>query len=272
MGSLDGKRAVVLGAAGKDNMGQVIARRLVAEGAKVLVAGRKPEFLDAFVAEHPGQGFMALADITKEADNDALAKSATEQLGGVDIAVNASGWGLLKPFLETTEDELQRITDLQFKGPFLFFQSMIEAITGCGSKSGSLIQISSATATIMLNDHAAYMGTKAGTDHVMRCIANEFGEHGIKANSISPGLTETPMTAANGKTPGLWEAFLPSYPMGRVGTSDDIAAAVVWLSSDECFMTGQNLQVNGGLTLRRNPGKHEIQAAVVAAMQARAAE
>lgn len=265
---LEGKRAVVLGAAGKDNMGQVIARRLVEEGAKVLVAGRKPEHLQAFVDANPGQGFMALADITQEADNDALAKSAVEQMGGVDIAVNATGWGLLKPFLETTEDELQRITDLQFKGPFLFFQSMIEAMAG----GGSLIQISSATATIMLNDHAAYMGTKAGTDHVIRCIANEFGERGIKANSISPGLTETPMTAAGGKTPGLWEAFVPSYPLGRVGTSDDIAAAVVWLSSDGCFMTGQNLQVNGGLTLRRNPWKHEIQASVMTAMQAQAAE
>lgn len=272
MGKLEGKRAIVLGAAGKDNMGQVIARRLIEEGAKVLVAGRKPEHLEAFVAANPGTGFMALADITKEADNDALAQSAIDQMGGVDIGINASGWGLLKPFLETTEEELQQISDLQFKGPFLFFQSMIEAITRSGSQSGSLIQISSATATIMLNDHAAYMGTKAGTDHVIRCIANEFGDRGIKANSISPGLTETPMTAANGRTPGVWEAFTPSYPLGRVGTSDDIAAAAVWLCSDECFMTGQNLQVNGGLTLRRNPWKHEIAASVMAAMQQQAAE
>jgi NAD(P)-dependent dehydrogenase (short-subunit alcohol dehydrogenase family) len=261
---LKGKRAVVLGAAGKDNMGQVIARRLVAEGAKVLVAGRKPEHLEAFVAAHPGNGFLALADITSQADNAALAEAAMAQMGGVDIAVNATGWGLLKPFLETTPEELQAISDLQFKGPFLFFQAMIGAMTG----GGSLIQISSATATIMLNDHAAYMGTKAGTDHVIRCIANEFGARGIRANSISPGLTETPMTTAGGKVPGLFEAFVPSYPLGRVGTSDDVAAAVVFLSSDECFMTGQNLQVNGGLTLRRNPWKEEIQAAVMAAMAA----
>jgi 2-hydroxycyclohexanecarboxyl-CoA dehydrogenase len=265
---LQGKRAIVLGAAGKDNMGQVIAHRLIAEGAKVMVAGRKPEHLQAFVAANPGKGFMAQCDITREADNDALAQAAIDQMGGVDIAVNATGWGLLKPFLETTEEELQQITDLQFKGPFLFFQSMIEAMSKGPTTGGSIIQISSATATIMLNDHAAYMGTKAGTDHVIRCIANEFGERGIRANSISPGLTETPMTAANGKVPGLWEAFLPSYPMGRVGTSDDIAAAVVWLGSDECFMTGQNLQVNGGLTLRRNPWKHEIQASVMSAMAA----
>jgi len=263
MGRLEGKCAVVLGAAGKDNMGQVIARRLIAEGAKVLVAGRKAQYLDAFAAAHPGKGFTALCDITRKADNEALARSALDQMGGLDIAINATGWGLLKPFLETSEEELSAIGDLQFKGPFMFFQAMIAAM----KNGGSIIQISSATATIMLNDHAAYMGTKAGTDHVIRCIANEFGDRGIRANSISPGLTETPMTAANGKTPGLWEAFVPSYPLGRVGTSDDIAAAAVWLSSDECFMTGQNLQVNGGLTLRRNPWKHEIQASVMAAMQ-----
>lgn len=261
---LEGKRAVVLGAAGENNMGQVIADRLVAEGAQVVVAGRKREHLDTFVAAHPGKSHAAICDITDKAQNDALAAFATETMGGIDIAVNATGWGFLKPFLETTADELQRIGDLQFKGPFLFFQSMIEAM----KDGGSLIQISSATATIMLNDHAAYMGTKAGTDHVMRCIANEFGDRGIKANSISPGLTETPMTAQSANTPGVWEAFLPSYPLGRVGTSGDIAAAVVWLSSDDCFMTGQNLQVNGGLTLRRNPWKSEITASVMAKMAA----
>lgn len=266
--TLQGKCAVVLGAAGDNNMGQVIARRLIAEGAKVLVAGRKPEHLDAFVKANPGRAFKTLCDITDKTQNEALAKSAVEQMGGIDIAINATGWGLVKPFLETTPEELQQMSDLQFKGPYMFFQAMLAAM----NDGGSLIQISSATATIMLNDHAAYMGTKAGTDHVIRCIANEFGNRGIRANSISPGLTETPMTAANGKTPGLFEVFEASYPLGRVGTSDDIAAAVVWLSSDECFMTGQNLQVNGGLTLRRNPWKHEIQASVMAAMQARAAE
>lgn len=137
-----------------------------------------------------------------------------------------------------------------------------------GGQGGSIIQISSATATIMLNDHAAYMGTKAGADHVIRCIAHEFGEEGVRANSISPGLTDTPMTSEAGQVPGLFDAFLAGYPLGRIGTSDDIAAAAVFLASDECFMTGENLQVNGGLTLRRNPMKSEIDAAVAAAMKA----
>jgi NAD(P)-dependent dehydrogenase (short-subunit alcohol dehydrogenase family) len=106
------------------------------------------------------------------------------------------------------------------------------------------------------------MGTKAGTDHVVRCIANEFGREGIRANSISPGLTDTPMTQEAIGVPGLAEAFLAGYPLGRIGTSADIAAAAVWLASDECFMTGENLQVNGGLTLRRNPRNDEIAAAI----------
>ena len=258
--ALQGKVAVVLGAAGHGNMGQEIARRFAAEGARVVVAGRHEEELQRFAAEIGGAA--KTCDITSKSDVTALAAFARDWGGQLDIALNATGWGLLKPFLETTEEEIDRISALQFKGPFVFFQAMIEAM----EQGGSLIQISSATATIMLNDHAAYMGTKAGTDHVIRCIANDFGARGIRANSISPGLTETPMTADAKAAPGLFDCFVEAYPLGRIGTAADIAAAAVWLASDECFMTGQNLQVNGGLTLRRNPWKHEMEAAVAKAI------
>lgn len=261
MKKLEGKVAVVLGAAGRDNMGQAIATRFAGQGARVVVAGRDEAELARF-ADTIG-GAAKRCDITRRDEVRALAAFAKEWGGHVDIAVNATGWGLLKPFLETTEDEVERMTALQFKGPFMFYQAMIEAM----DRGGSIIQISSATATIMLNDHAAYMGTKAGTDHVIRCIANDFGARSIRANSISPGLTDTPMTAGAKSTPGLFDTFLACYPLGRIGTRDDIASAAVWLASDECFMTGQNLQVNGGLTLRRNPWNHEIAAAVAAATQ-----
>jgi NAD(P)-dependent dehydrogenase (short-subunit alcohol dehydrogenase family) len=259
MGKLQGKRALVIGAAGRDNMGQVIARRFADEGAQVMVAGRHAEELERFAAEIGGHA--QLCDITLREDNLALAAAARERMGGIDIAVNGTGWGLLKPFEMTTPDELRRITDLQFIGPFMFFQ----AVLGAMGQGGSLIQISSATATIMLDDHAAYMGTKAGFDHVMRCIANQYGERGIRANSISPGLTETPMGARARAIPAVFETYRSCYPLGRVGTPGDIAAAAVWLASDECFMTGQNLQVNGGLTLRRNPTSGELDAACIEA-------
>jgi NAD(P)-dependent dehydrogenase (short-subunit alcohol dehydrogenase family) len=259
MARLQGKCAVVLGAAARDNMGQVIARRFRAEGAKVLVAGRHLEELERLAGEIGG--YAAYCDITQLADLEALRETALAAMGSVSIAVNATGWGLLKPFLETTTEELQRMTALQYIGPFQFCQQMIKSMTA----GGSIIQISSATATIMLNHHAAYMGTKAGTDHVIRCVAHEFGKYGIRANSISPGLTDTPMTAQAKAVPGLFDSFLKGYPLGRIGTTEDIAAAAVWLASDECFMTGANLQVNGGLTLRCNPTAEEMEDAIAAA-------
>ena len=262
---LQGKKAVILGASSPDNMGQHIARRFLAEGAEVLVSGRKADVLSDFAKAQSCH--FASCDITDQSSVEALASSAVQQMGGLDIAINATGWGLLKPFLETTHDELMQMTMLQYVGPFHFYQAMLRPMMRSnGGRGGSIIQISSATATIMLHDHAAYMGTKAGADHVIRCIAHEFGAEGVRANSISPGLTDTPMTADAKTVPGLFDAFLAGYPLGRIGTSDDIAAAAVFLASDECFMTGENLQVNGGLTLRRNPTKNEIESAIAAAM------
>ena len=154
--------------------------------------------------------------------------------------------------------------DLQFKGPYQFMQVLV----GVMPDPSSIIQISSATATILVGNHHAYIGTKAGIDHVVRGVADEYGAKGIRVNSISPGLTASPMAAPHLETPGLTEAFLKNYPLGRLNTSEDIAAAAVFLGSDECFMTGQNLQVNGGLTLRRNPLPSEIEESVMAAMAA----
>ncbi len=262
MTSLAGKVAVIIGAAGKDNMGQVIARRFAGEGARVVVAGRQAEPLAEIAAEL--EGLAVTCDITQESDLAALAQAATEHFGGIDIALNATGWGLLKPFLDTTKEEIERVTALQFTGAILFYQAMLRAMRD----GGSLIQISTATATILLEDHAAYMGTKAGADHVIRCIANEFGHRGIRANSIAPGFTPTPMTAKAARNQAIVDAFAREYPLGRVGTSEDIAEAAIWLASDQCFMTGQTMQVNGGLTLRRNPTNAEIGAAVRAAKAA----
>lgn len=261
-GQLAGKTALVVGAAGVDNMGQAIARRFAAEGAKVTVAGRSLDVLEALAAEIGGAAVSC--DFSNRDSIFAMVADAKTKLGGLDVAVNATGWGLLKPFLETTEEELDKIYALQLRGPFQFMQALIPAM----ENGGSIIQISSATATILFHDHDAYVATKAGADHLVRSVANQFGDRGIRVNSISPGVTETPMTAGAASVPGVMEAFVKSYPLGRYGTMADIAAGCVWLASDECFMTGQNLQVNGGLTLRSNPSRADIDASVVAMAQA----
>lgn len=252
MGALQDKVAIVLGAAGAGNMGQVIARQFAAEGAKVVVAGRGIDRLKAFADEIGGAAFEC--DITSRDQVFALVDFAKSTYGKVDIGLNATGWGLLKPLHDTTEADLDKMVKIQFKGPYFFFQALIGAM----DQGGSIIQISSATATIMLEAHSAYMGTKAGIDHVVRTIANEYGAKGIRANSISPGVTATPMAGDSLSYPPVLEAFTKEYPLGRIGTAEDIAHAAVWLARDECFMTGTNLQVNGGLTLRRNPTGSEL--------------
>lgn len=256
MGCLDGKVAVVMGAAGEGNMVQVIARFFAKEGARVVLGGRGVERMAGLAEELGGKAYDC--DITKRDQVFGLVRFAKEQYGKVDIGLNGTGWGLLKPTHETTEADLDKMLAIQFKGPFFFFQALIEGM----DKGGSIIELSSATATIMLEQHAAYMGTKAGIDHVIRTIANEYGKQGIRANSISPGVTATPMAGGTLSVPEVMECFRKEYPLGRIGTAEDIAHAAVWLARDECFMTGQNLQVNGGLTLRRNPTGEEMFAAI----------
>lgn len=262
MGRLEGKRALVVGAAGVGNMGQEIARRFAQEGAQVAVAGRKRDVLDALAGDIGG--FAVDCDFSDRASIFAMVDATRAALGGIDIAVNATGWGLLKPFLDTTDEDFDRMYALQLRGPFQFLQALIPAM----EMGGSIIQISSATATIMFHDHDAYMATKAGTDHLVRSVANQFGDRSIRVNSISPGLTETPMTAEAGSVPGVLDAFRKGYPLGRYGTMADVAAGCIWLASDECFMTGENLHVSGGLTLRGNPSKADIEASVGAAVAA----
>lgn len=264
---LQGKHAVILGAATKDNMGQVVARFFAKEGAKVTVAGRHKDVLEALASEIGGTAVVA--DITDKASLASLIASASAANGPIHAAMNCTGNGLLSPLLETTEEQLDMISKLHFNGVYLFLQLMTQHMVDHG-EGGSLIQTSSATTECVIDNHAAYISTKAAGDSLMKCFANEFGKHSIKYNSVVPGLTATPMAAAAVATPGLEDAFVKEYPLGRIGTAEDIAHAAVFLASDESFITGQKIQTNGGLTIRRNPSAAEMQASIGAAMAAAA--
>ena len=157
---------------------------------------------------------------------------------------------------------------MQFKGPYFFLQTFVGRMAQLGG--GSVITLSSASVHAVLHHHAAYIATKAAGEAMVRCFANEFGHRGVKVNALAPGLTESPMTAREMSLPGLRETFVKEYPLGRIGTGLDVANAALWLASDESFMTGEVLQVNGGLTLRRNPSPSEINAALKAGRTAAA--
>ncbi|MFU7527231.1 SDR family NAD(P)-dependent oxidoreductase [Qipengyuania sp. ASV99] len=264
MGQLEGKTAVVLGAASAGNMGQVIARLFASEGAKVMVAGRKQEPLAA-LAEEIG-GAYALCDITSHDQVHALAAKAKAEFGRVDAAINCTGWGLLASLLDTSQDDLDQITALQFKGVHHFLQAFVTVMSEQSPTGGSIISLSSATTKALINNHAAYIGTKRGSEALIECVANDYGHLGIRANTVSPAFTESPMTAESFQVPGLVDAFLPRYPLGRLNTSEDVAHACLWLCGDHAFVTGQNIQPNGGVTIRGNPQATDIEAAVGAAM------
>jgi 2-hydroxycyclohexanecarboxyl-CoA dehydrogenase len=261
MGRINGKVAVVLGAAGEGNMGQVIARRFAAEGARIVVAGRNEAGLAALATELGG--LYCVCDITRSDHVAALARFAADRLGSLDIAVNCTGWAPMTKLLEVKEPELDKLCALQFKGVYFFLQSMVAEMAAAGG--GSIVQMSSASAYALLYNHAAYIATKSAGDALVRCFANEFGSKGIRVNAIAPGLTASPMTAREMALPGLQEAFIKEYPLGRIGTAADIANATLWLAGDESFITGQVLQINGGLTLRRNPSPKDISASLKAA-------
>lgn len=264
MGQLEGKSAVVLGAASKDNIGQAIARAFAKEGAKVMVAGRKEDAL-AECADEIG-GSYALCDITDHGAVHALAAKAAGEFGRVDAAINCTGWGLLASLLETTQEQLDAIADLQFKGVHHFLQAFVKVMSEQEPTGGSIISLSSATTKALINNHAAYIGTKRAGEAMIECVANDYGHLGIRANSVSPAFTESPMTSDSFQVPGLVDAFTPRYPLGRLNTAEDVAQACLWLCTDNAFVTGQNIQPNGGLTLRGNPQAKDIEAAVGAAM------
>ena len=261
MGRLAGKSAVILGASSKKGIGEAIARIFASEGANVTISGRNESALSALVKDIGGSA--CVCDIADESQIEALFAHAADTFGGVDIAVNAAGVNMPGAIESLTRETLQTLCDVQFIGPALFIKQAAAAIEKSPSKSGaksggSIMSLSSVTAELTGAGLGAYAATKAAIDKLVKVAAVEYGTRGIRVNSISPGVTPTPMTEKIFDTPSMVSAFEKETPIGRLATPEDVAFAALYLADDRCIATGDNIRVSGGIHLRRLPTYPEM--------------
>lgn len=246
--SLSGKTAVVLGAS--SGFGRAIAERFAEAGAKVLVAARRLELLEPLARSIDGEAVRC--DITRDADVEALARTAIERFARLDIAVNSAGFEQLLPLRQLTPDRLDAMRQVQFDGALYFIRHMAAAMETRGG--GSIVSISSLTAHRPASGLAAYAGSKRAVEYVSQIAALEYGADRVRVNCVAASLIETPMTAMMFKVPMVVEAMLRQTPLPRMGEVRDVVDAVHWLASDaSSFVTGQTIRVDGGGSLTRLP-------------------
>lgn len=250
---MQGKSIVVLGGSNKASMGAATARMLSQHGANVIIAARRKAELDEVAAE---TGATAVAaDITDAASLDALAAHAVQRFGRLDGAVNFAGVNSSAPILEIDEQLLIDAARVHFVGTAMFIKSMANAMDG----GGSIVTASSLTALLAPPGLAAYSASKKAADQVVRVAANELGAKGIRVNSVAPGFTRSEMTEGYFAVPTVQPAFEAEIPLGRLGTVEDVAGAVLWLLSDlSRSTTGQVIDVTSGQSLRRTPRPDEM--------------
>ena len=247
---LKGKSALVTG--GASGFGAEIARSYAREGARVVIVDLNGEGA-AKVASEAGNGAIAVAgDVTKKADIDASVKRAVDAFGGLDIVVNNAGWTHRnKPILEVTEDEFDRLFDINVKSIFLMTQAVVPVMRK--QKAGRIINIGSTAGVRPRPGLTWYNATKGAVNLVSKSMAVELAPDGIRVNCIAPvmgatGLLESFMGVPD--TPENRAKFLATIPLGRMSTPEDIAKACVYLASDDAeFLTGVILPVDGGRTI-----------------------
>ena len=244
--SLKGRIAIVVGGSG--GFGEAIARRLVGEGARVVIAARDASKLGK-TAESIGATAIS-CDVTRSEDVKTLVDRTVSEFGRLDIGVNASGYEDYCLIAGLEPERVERMVAVQFTGALYCIQHMANAM----GEGGAITTIGSLTATLTADGYAPYAGAKAGINHVTRIAASEYGAQGIRVNVVSASLVETPMTENIVNAPGVRDAFSAETPLGRFGTIGDIVDTVAWISSDQAaYITGQNILVDGGVSLRRLP-------------------
>jgi NAD(P)-dependent dehydrogenase (short-subunit alcohol dehydrogenase family) len=244
-GDLAGKAAIVTG--GASGIGREIAPRLAAAGASVLVADRDGAGAEAVAGEIAASGGRALGwevDVRDPAGCEALIAAAREAFGRLDALVTSAGIARSRPFLETSLELWQETLDVNLTGTFLCCQAAAPAMIATGS--GRIITIASVSGQRGGTNRAAYGASKGGVITLTRVMAVELARHNITVNAIAPGPIETPMASVM-HTAADRAAWLGTVPAQRYGTPAEVAAAVVFLASDEAsYITGHVLNVDGG--------------------------
>lgn len=245
---LEGKVALISG--GARGQGAVEAKLFASEGASVVIGdilddlGRQVE---AEIAESCGNATYVHLDVTSESQwNDAVS-AAVERYGKLDILVNNAGILIRAGVEDTTEEDWDRIMDINAKGVFLGTKAAIPAMREAGG--GSIINISSVAGLQGSPASAAYSSTKGAVRILTKSTAVQYAAEGIRCNSVHPGLIYTDMTRDTLDTPEGQQSWLSRVPMGRIGVSEDVAKGVMFLASDESsYMTGSELVIDGGIT------------------------
>ncbi|MFY7760315.1 3-oxoacyl-[acyl-carrier-protein] reductase [Aquidulcibacter sp.] len=243
MFDLTGKKALVTGATG--GIGGAIARALHAAGAQVALSGTRQEALDALSAELPGSVALA-CNLSDPVETDGLIGRAEEALGGLDILVANAGITKDGLLLRMKDEDFQRVLDVNLGSYFRLARAASKGMMK--RRLGRIIAITSVVGVTGNPGQANYAASKAGMIGFTKSIAQELASRGITANCIAPGFIVSPMTDALNEAQK--EAITKSIPAARLGQPDDIAAAVVYLASDQAsYVTGQTLHVNGGMAM-----------------------
>jgi len=236
--------AVVVG--GASGIGQAVAGGLADEGYRVVVADRNADGAAARAAELGAPATSAAVDVTDEATVAAL----FEQTGPVDVVVNTAGFGDFGRIVDLEAERFRAVVDCCLTGSFLVMKHAGRQLRD----GGSLVSITSLNARLAAPGMSAYCSAKAGLAMLTQVAALEFAPRGIRVNAVSPGFVHTPLTELVTLAPGVLEDYVDNTPLGRVGTAQDVANAVLYLCSDKAsWMTGEVIDLNGGAHLRRYP-------------------
>jgi NAD(P)-dependent dehydrogenase (short-subunit alcohol dehydrogenase family) len=243
---MTGKIALVVG--GATGIGRAVAAAFVDDGATVFIAGRTKDVGEATAADI-GAAYLQM-DVTDSASVDAAVADLVGRAGRLDIAVNGAGAGLNKPTEETSDAEFARVVDVNFGGVFRCCRAQGRVMLNQGG--GSIVNVASMSAHIVNHPQrqGIYNASKAAILHYTRSLAVEWADRGIRVNSISPGYTETAMTAVSRAIPERLASWQASTPLGRIAKPSEIAGAVVYLASDaSTFVTGTDIVIDGGYRL-----------------------